>query len=209
MAFCAEIQCLAIIGAEQGLFTLSQARLIASGLSENAEVVDFAQQLIDRDIVEDVAALERVLDEAMQRAASGAKINDPFSAAPAPLKLSARPVEVAAPPRSASPVTKAQSVPTNLPAFPFDRIAALNDTELCAALRALLMGCARTGASDLHLSTGARPFIRKNRKFSFVSDYLLTAEDALRLNTALLSEGQKKTFSDRKDYDYALSLIHI
>ena len=84
MAFCAEIQCLAIIGAEKGLFTLSQARLIASGLSEKAEVVDFAQQLIDRDIVEDVAALERALDEALNAPPPGRSSATPFQ--PHPLR---------------------------------------------------------------------------------------------------------------------------
>ena len=210
MAFCAEIQCLAIIGAEKGLFTLSQARLIASQLNENAEVVDFAQQLIDRDIVEDVAALESALDEALKRVAAGVTFNDPFSAAPVALRLASRPVDSDPPPsastRSSPVVEKSQSRPVGLPVFPYSRIAALSSEELRGALRTLLTGCARAGASDLHLSTGARPFIRKNRKFVFLDDHRLTADDALRLNTALLSEGQKKTFSDRKDYDYALAL---
>jgi twitching motility protein PilT len=35
---------------------------------------------------------------------------------------------------------------------------------------------------------------------------VLTAEDALRANTVLLSDGQKKIFLERKDYDYALAL---
>lgn len=226
MAFCAEIQCLAIVGAEKGLFTLSQARLIATNLSENAEVVDFAQQLIDRDIVEDVAALENALDEAIKRAASGVAFNDPFSSAPAPLKLASRsatPAAVATP-KSEAPIVEepipqplpvrravpavATSVslpPAGLPAFPFEQVATLGEDELCAALRGLLIGCARAGASDLHLTTGACPFIRKNRKFVFLSDHPLTAKEAMRLNTALLSEGQKKTFADRKDYDYALA----
>ena len=206
MAFCAEIQCLATLGAEKGLFTLSQARLIASSLGESAAVVDFAQQLIDRDIVDDVAALESVLEEALHRAASGGPINDPFSTAPAALKLASRPGEEAGSLHHAQPVAKAHKTPKGLPVFPYDRIASLSADELCAALRTLLVGCARAGASDLHLSTGARPFIRKNRKFVFLSDYQLTAEDSFRLNTALLSEGQKMTFSDRKDYDYALAL---
>jgi len=209
MAFCAEIQCLAIIGAEQGLFTLSQARQIAAGLNENAEVVDFAQQLIDRDIVEDVAALERALDAAMKRAASGSAFKDPFSTSPTSLRLATPPpAEESAPPMPVRrPVAEAKEQPrsTALPTFPFQRIATLDEEELRGSLRALLMGCARAGASDLHLSTGARPFIRQNRKFEFLTDYVLTAKDALRLNTALLSEGQKKTFADRKDYDYALA----
>jgi twitching motility protein PilT len=217
MAFCAEIQCLAIIGAERGLFTLSQARQIAAGLNENAEVVDFAQQLIDRDIVEDVAALEAALDEAMKRAASGVAVRDPFSTAPAALKLaSSRSVDAPAPAAAPVPVAPARvAVPAAAAAvqksakgnmaFPFQRIASLDEEELSVSLRALLVGCARDGASDLHLSTGARPFIRKNRRFEFLTDYVLTAKDSLRLNTALLSEGQKKTFLDRKDYDYALA----
>ena len=215
MAFCAEIQCLAIIGAEQGLFTLSQARQIAAGLAETAEVVDFAQQLIDRDIVADVAALELALDEAMKRAASGAALHDPFSSStvPAGLKLAAPRVEAAtavprdtaAPRRLTTPPMPVGKSAKGIPVFPFQRIATLDEEELGVSLRALLVGCARAGASDLHLSTGARPFVRKNRKFEFISEHVLTAKDSLRLNTALLSDGQRKTFSDRKDYDYALA----
>jgi twitching motility protein PilT len=214
MAFCAEIQCLAIIGAEQGLFTLSQARQIAAGLSETAEVVDFAQQLIDRDIVADVPALELALDEAMKRAASGAAFNDPFSTAPVGLKLAApraveaavpRAVPATAPRRLTTPPMPVGKSAKGIPVFPFQRIATLDEEELGVSLRALLVGCARAGASDLHLSTGARPFVRKNRKFEFISEHVLTAKDSLRLNTTLLSDGQRKTFSDRKDYDYALA----
>jgi twitching motility protein PilT len=104
-----------------------------------------------------------------------------------------------------APVTKGP-VAGPSPKFAFETMAALDDAGLAAALRGLLRDTGAFGASDLHLSTGARPFVRKNRAFSFLSDYPLTAADALRLNTVLLSEGQKKTFLDRKDYDYALAL---
>jgi twitching motility protein PilT len=73
-------------------------------------------------------------------------------------------------------------------------------------MRDLLRSNARGGASDLHLSTGSRPFVRKNRQLLFLSDHELTEIDALRLNTALLSSSQKKIFLERKDYDYALAL---
>ncbi len=92
------------------------------------------------------------------------------------------------------------------PKFAFEAMDALDDAALAAGLRGLLRDTAAFGASDLHLSTGARPFVRKNRAFSFLSSYALTAQDALRLNTVLLSAGQKKTFLERKDYDYALAL---
>ena len=93
-----------------------------------------------------------------------------------------------------------------VPQFAFESIAGLDDTALAKSLRGLLRATAAYGASDLHFSTGARPFVRKNRAFSFLSNYVLTSEDALRLNTVLLSEGQKKIYLDRKDYDYALAL---
>ena len=85
----------------------------------------------------------------------------------------------------------------------------LSDTALATALRTLLRATANDGASDLHLCTGARPFIRKNRALAFLSDYSLTAQDALRLNVALLADHQKKIFLEKKDYDYALALSDV
>lgn len=110
---------------------------------------------------------------------------------------------------SAAPFTAPRTTPVGpgpAPQFDFAAIGTLSDDALAAALRDLLKATARHGASDLHLSTQARPFIRKDRALSFLSEYSLTAADALRLNVALLSEGQKKIFLERKDYDYALAL---
>ncbi len=77
---------------------------------------------------------------------------------------------------------------------------------VAAALRDLLKSSARHRASDLHLTTGRRPFLRKDRAITCLGEYVLTPEDALRLNTALLTEIQKKTFLERKDFDFALAL---
>src|SRR5262249_27758468 len=89
--------------------------------------------------------------------------------------------------------------------FPFDGIRPLPETTLAAAVVELLAATARSGASDLHLSTGARPFIRRHREISYLSDYILTAEDAQRLNTALLSAEQKQLFLETRDLDFALA----
>jgi twitching motility protein PilT len=119
---------------------------------------------------------------------------------PAPAPPPAAPVHQAAAKTSPGPLAQSEA-----PKFAFEAMDALDDSALAAGLRALLRETAAFGASDLHLSTGARPFVRKNRAFSFLGNYVLTARDALRLNTVLLSAGQKKTFLDRKDYDYALA----
>ena len=85
--------------------------------------------------------------------------------------------------------------------FAFEKTAKMDEDSLAEAFSGMLKESAAFGASDLHISTGVRPFIRKNRSFSFLSEYVITPEDALRLNTALLSDGQKKIFKERKDYD--------
>jgi len=107
--------------------------------------------------------------------------------------------------RSSQPAA-AVAVNGEQPSFPFEKLGQLDDETVAAGLRELLRATARYGASDLHLSTGARPFIRRNRILSYISDTTLTATDALRLNAALLSDGQRKIYLQRKDYDYALAL---
>jgi twitching motility protein PilT len=147
----------------------------------------------------------------------------PANAAPAPAPSAPPPSPAPAysPPTAAAPSAPAYEAPPYTPPaetatgpvaagpapqFAFESITGLDDSALAKALRGLLRATAAYGASDLHFSTGARPFVRKNRAFSFLSNYVLTPEDALRLNTVLLSEGQNKIYLDRKDYDYALAL---
>jgi twitching motility protein PilT len=179
MAVSADIQWLATLGAEKGLFTLTQCTVAVKLLAEGDDAVAFAQKLIDTGIAHDLPALETALDEALQRAAAGPPPRDPFGGA---------------------------SQPAGLPRFPFDRVATMNDDELRGAFRELLVGCVRAGVSDLHLSAGTRPFIRQNRALANLAEKPLSSADALRLNTVMLSEGEKQNFLKRKDLDYALAI---
>jgi twitching motility protein PilT len=70
----------------------------------------------------------------------------------------------------------------------------------------LLVAAGEFGASDLHLSAGAAPFLRKQRELLPLADHVLTADESFRLNTALLAPHQRAVFEDRKDFDYALAL---
>lgn len=193
-----EILWLVRLGLDQNLFTCAQALAVRDALGPNAELMDFAQKLIDDAIVSDHETLEKVAGLAMSKAANGAPASDPFEVdeddEDEPMGMSAGDAAAAA----------ATTGPA--PKFAFEQIAQMDDTTLAESFRQLLKDCAAYGASDLHISTGARPFIRKNRSFSFLAEYQITEQDSLRLNTALLSEGQKKTFLERKDYDYALAL---
>ena len=197
-----EIRWFARLGVDQALITRAQLMKFVSALGDGAELADFAQALIDHDVVKDVATLEKLANLAVTKAKAGPPANDPFdeeepepepAAAPAPAKS---PESVRSAPVAAGPAPK----------FAFETIAAIDDEALAASLRDLLKATGRFGASDLHLSTGTRPFIRKDRELSFISDYTLKPDDALRLNTILLDPGQKKAFLEHKDFDYALAL---
>jgi twitching motility protein PilT len=184
---------LARLAIDQGLLTRSQCVAVRTALGEDAALMDFAQKFIDDGVVSNLEALEKIAGLAFAKGQNGPPAADPFTDDD----------------EADEPAGDAKAKPTvpppDAPTFPFDQIAGMDDASLAAALRTLLRATARYGASDLHLSTGARPFVRKHRALSFLAESSLSAADALRLNTALLSEGQKKIYLERKDYDYALA----
>ena len=191
------------LGLDQGLLKLEHCIAVRAALGDGAEIGDFAQKLIDDAHVDDIGALEKIAGLAMVKGQKGPPAGDPFeeSESNAPFVREPAPAPTVAQKKAAAAASAGP-----VPEFEFDTIGMLDDAALAAGLRGLLRATGRHLASDLHLSTGTRPFIRKNRQLVFISDYKLTADDALRLNTALLTEVQKKTFLKTKDYDYALAL---
>jgi len=184
------------LGLDQGIFTREHCVAVRSALGDETEIADFAQKLIDDGFVENVETLEKVAGLAMSKGRKGPPAEDPFA------DTGSTPPQFTAA-GTASPFSNTKPV-TGAPRFDFEKITALDTASLATAFRELLREIADYGGSDLHISTGSRPFIRRNRSLEFLSDYVLTADDALRLNTVLLSAGRKETFLERKDYDYPL-----
>ncbi len=209
---------LARLGIDQGLFTRAQALLVANMMGADGDIMAFAQGLIDAGVVNDVEKLEKLADLAITKGERSGPASDPFvdeetsppfAHTPAPTTAANSGAPGSAPRVSSdlgAPQPKAPTAAGPAPKFPFETVAKLDDKALASGMRDLLKATARYGASDLHLSTGARPFVRKNRALAYISDYVLTAQDALRLNLAVLAEHQKKLFLERKDLDYALAL---
>jgi twitching motility protein PilT len=199
---------LARLAIDHGLITRPQALQLRAKLGDGADLMTFAQEMIDAGIVTDLEKLEKVAELAAAKGEKGPPANDPFDEEDdAPAYVQSGPaghanVEAKLPSAKTSGPVAAGAAPN----FDFKTVASLTDDVLAAAMRELLKSTARYGASDLHLSTNARPFIRKNRALAYLSDYILTDKDALRLNVALLSDSQKKTFLEKKDFDYALAL---
>lgn len=184
------VRWLARFGIDQGLFTRAQCLEAGASVGAQGDELAFAQYVLDAEICTDVPALQDLIVRASVRAAEGPPDDDPFV-------FSARPA-------AATPAPAAVSVRSQ--EFPFAHISGMNETELSAAMHELLRSITRSGASDLHLSTGARPFFRKHRMLSFLSEHVLSARDAEGLNLALLSTSQRDAFRERRDLDCALAL---
>ena len=85
-------------------------------------------------------------------------------------------------------------------------VSQLSDDELAERM-VLLLTCLRAlGCSDLHLSGGAPPFVRRLRQVERIDSYVLTAEDSRRLNLALLTEERRQVFRERQDLSMALEI---
>jgi twitching motility protein PilT len=178
------------------MFTREQAVGVLKAVGRDAQLMDFAQKLIDDGIVTDVDTLERVAGNAMARAALGPPDGNPL------LEGTTPPMPVGD--SGGSRPTKA--APAGAPQFPFDQVASMDDAALAKAMRQLLIDAGKYGASDLHLSAGSRPFVRRLRALTPITEHVLKEEESLRLNTVLLAEHQKKIYLERRDYDLALAL---
>ncbi|MET0262035.1 MAG: PilT/PilU family type 4a pilus ATPase [Rariglobus sp.] len=203
-----EIRWLVRLGVDQGLFTLEHALAVRAVLPPSAELMDFAQQLIDDGHVADdqLSTLETLATVALSKGKINAPADDPFeSSPPTPAKTGGTrfPTGNTAPPFMAASTA---SGPPKLPRMAFANLGAMDEPSVAAALRLLLRECARYGASDLHLSANTRPFIRHNRAIVFLGDHRLTPDEALRLNLALLTPDQRTDFQANRDLDYALAL---
>lgn len=211
---------LARLGIDQGIFTRDAALAVRAKLGDGADLLDFAQELVDgRHVAEEkIDALERIAGLAQSKGAGAPPDADPFAdamASAAPADAAGSEPDPLAPPPAYGPVTMppmpGRLNPTSAPFgqlddFPFARVATMDDATLASSLRGLLKTCAREKVSDLHLSAGSRPFVRALRALRPISSHVLTAEEALRLNTALLAPHQRMLYLERKDFDFALAL---
>ncbi len=213
-----EIRWLVCLGIDHGLFSVSQAVTVSEDLGDGTQLMDFAQKLIDDGIVGDaeLESLERLAGLAIVKAQSGPPASDPFTAPDKPgstppfqpVKLRSatiHPFGTLSPFSNVAPGGGGANEGPTPPLFPFEEIGTMDGEAIAAGMRKLLIDAGHFGASDLHLSAGAKPFIRRQRVLSPISGHTLTSEESLRLNTALLAPHQRAIFLERKDYDYALA----
>jgi twitching motility protein PilT len=180
------------LGIDQGLFTRAQAVSVKARLGGRMAMLEFAQKMVDEDIVTDLEGLETIAGHASLKAKKGPPPSDPFQSAE---DL----VEEVIP----MPIRKEVAGPAPTMAV---ELGTQDDRSTGETLKGLLASSVKFGASDLHLCTGRRPFVRKDRVISYISEKPLSSDEALKLNTALLSPEQRKVFLAERDLDYALAV---
>ena len=171
-----EVPWIASLCVQERVIDAKLAGQLMASLPPEADAMVFAQTVIDHAHITDLELMTRLATEAQHLAATGAT-------APA------------------LPVGTKSSDEVD-----FSRVASLSQPEAKAFMLDLLGAAQSFGASDLHLSAGAPPYIRNMRALEFLDTAPLSVEDAHKLNTCLLANDQKELFATRRDYDYALAM---
>jgi twitching motility protein PilT len=165
------------------LMTQHECNILTKNSDENISLSDFAQKAFDKksELLGEVNAkilldrMETVLTDSIQEAAFGVPPPDSFSNNGKNLKLL------------------------------FSEIPNMPDEQLKTFLRKFLLYIRNNSSSDLHFSANSTPFIRHVLKIEKQGSYVLTADDAFRINTIFLTKEQADTFVKNKELTYALS----
>jgi len=88
----------------------------------------------------------------------------------------------------------------------FDHLEGLDGAKAYEFMVYLLKETRNRGASDLHLSALANPFVRRNGVIQPISEHILTPDEAMYLNCAMLRDDQRQYFDANRDINYALQL---
>jgi len=102
------------------------------------------------------------------------------------------------------PEPEAPDFGTDLPDL--SDIEDLSPEQATEVVKQLLSGARAAGASDVHLSAGAAPFMRLHGAVTLLTDTPLSAACAETLNAVLLDEELRQYFREEKDTTFALQL---
>jgi twitching motility protein PilT len=214
---------------ERHLISAEQCRELRDAFGAEVDLITFAQAVLDHQMCDDVDSIQQIMDDAHTNAevgsspprdvfedgldtgaATGAEgaddslelvVNEPIGAAA--VGGTSPPPPESSPSPMGSPMSMGASA-GDLPSL--DGVENMTDSEVGDIVRQFLTVCRGMGASDLHLSAMAIPFVRLNLQIKTVADKPLSPEASARLNTVLLSESQSAEFDAHKDLDFGLAV---
>jgi twitching motility protein PilT len=195
-----DIKLFASLCISQGILNKESCQELGKNLTANTELLDFAQSILDHGLHDNFDEIQELLYQSEQRAAWGELAEfDPFRLETTPestapeLKLSQSLTELTI---NTDGIAPAWLDPLQL--------EGISKEEARQAVIALLMAAAKYGASDLHISSNSRIFVRHHRAVVYKSEGVVSPEVARALNLAALSDEQITTFDAERDYDFAM-----
>ena len=223
-----EIQWLAYALAVNGAMDVTAAQKLHDKLGNSNDLTEFAEAVLSKlcenvDPADEPMMIDQVqqlVDYAFEQAGSG-MCPDWSTIAPAAAPAASAPAPAAAPAEvedNTPGIVMEEALVFDIPEYDFSNIngyedlPSLSDTaylsEAEAAERMIfLLSCLRyLGCSDLHISAGSPPFVRRQRMVERLDSYILTADDAKKLNFALLSPERRKQFEETQDMSMALEV---
>lgn len=201
-----EIQWFAYALADNEVLTDEDAQSFWESLDRTGDLAVFAQAVLDQlcqglsedDQIAWGEQIQSLVDYACEQAASGTAPG--FAAETTAAAAEGEQVYYAAPEIDLSAINGYEDLPS------LSDTAYLSDDDLRERLIILLTCLRSLGCSDLHLSAGSPPFVRRMLNIERIDSYVLTADDAWKLNSALLTEEQKATFKEEQDMSLALEI---
>lgn len=176
----------------------------------------------DNELCANIDRLNELKDMSKQEAdVFGFPSRSIFSSASAPLTpkapaapaAAARPAHASPAPASPTAISTAGPLPTaNAPAWlqgwpDLNEAAGLDYPQAKNLLNDFLHRARQEKCSDVHLSAGAYPFVRRYKEVMYVpGQNILSKEASERLNLAPLTEGQREEFIANHDLDYSYSI---
>jgi twitching motility protein PilT len=202
----------------ENLVTDQHCQAVAHALVEakvDPDLGTFAQVVIDNGLCDDVDHLEKLMEMAADEARTlgfppRSVFDETPPAAPAPAAPAAAEGRKAESERPRVEATDAPPItgPEWLYGWPNLGQTAGLGKEQCLALLVDFLHKARShDCSDVHISTGARPFVRRYKHVFLVPDQpLITQEIAEALNLSPLNEVQRHIFDTTHDLDYSYAI---
>jgi twitching motility protein PilT len=197
----------------EGLLSVEQCTAVIDAIRDAEIEVDlaiFVQTIVENELCDNPQHLQELSERSIQEARAlgfpPTSIFDDDSETvpvkPAPVEPPP-PVQTTQPAKTASPSLSATSL-KELPTLV--GVDSLSDQEAGDFLASYLCLLREMGASDLHLSAGARPFYRRNLTLHYLEENCLGLEASAKLNLAPLTSEQREVFKTNLDLDYSLAL---
>lgn len=229
-----EIQWLAYALAVNGAMDTAAAQKLYDSLGNSGDLTEFAEAVLSKlceniDPADEPMMIDQVqqlVDYAFAQSETGMMPDWSTVAIPeaAPAQVPAAEAveeDIPAPAKPAagnSGINAEEPLYFEVPEFDFSNINGYEDlpslsdtaylTEEQAAERMIfLLSCLRhLGCSDLHISAGAPPFVRRQRQIERLDSYVLTDDDARKLTLSLLAPERRAFFEKNQDMNMALIL---